>query len=62
MTEVPPDSARTVVDVLCTKDPELALDVRVKELDKVEMVGKLLPFDEIFDPVFMPDIAFAPDV
>jgi hypothetical protein len=56
-----PETSRalTVVHILGPDDLELALDVRIKVLDEVKVIGKPLPSNEIVDPVFVPDITFA---
>jgi hypothetical protein len=56
-----PETSRTltVVHILGPDDFELALDVRIKVLDEVEVIRKPLPSDEIVDPVFVPDVTFA---
>jgi hypothetical protein len=52
----------TVRDILSAQDLVLALDIRVKVLDKVEMVRHALPGNQVVDTVLVPDVAFASDV
>lgn len=52
----------TVVDCFGPKDLKFSLDVWVKVFDKVEMIGQFLPFDEVLNPVLMPNVTFASNV
>ena len=59
MVDAMTDRILTVVHILGPDDLELALDVRIKVLDEVEVIGKPLPSDEVVDSVFVPDVTFA---
>jgi len=52
----------TVIDSLCTDHFEFSLDIRIKVLDKVEMVGQLLPLDQVVYPILVPNIAFPANI
>lgn len=52
---------RTVVDARCAQHLILSLDVWIEELCKVEVVGRVLPLDEVLDLLLVPHIAFAAD-
>lgn len=52
----------TIVDALCPDHLKLALDIRVIEPRKVKVVWALFPRQQVLDPVFVPNVALAPDV
>lgn len=51
----------TIIDIGRTQHLILALDVWIEELDKVKVVRRVLPLDEVFDLVLVTDIAAPAD-